>query len=105
LLDSIDFLQAIEGLKCSLTEEDIDNSFLKRIKRSRTQISLAIIIARRGLDPEGLVKIEQFLLENLTKLELLPQEDHIYWFYIYLAEQLVKIDDTLTSKRVFNLLS
>ena len=48
-MDSIDYLQAIETLKVSISEEDIDISLLKRLKRIKTQQSLAIILAKRSV--------------------------------------------------------
>jgi hypothetical protein len=41
-------LQAIEGLKVNFSEEDLDLAFLKRLKKTKTQQSLAIIIARKN---------------------------------------------------------
>jgi len=48
-LDQTDFLQAIEGLKVNFNEEDIDLAFLKRLKKNRTQQSLATIIAKKNV--------------------------------------------------------
>lgn len=47
-MDQIDFLQAIEGLKVNLNEEELDLIFLKRLKRPRTQQALATILARKN---------------------------------------------------------
>ena len=69
-----------------MTEEDVDFFLLKRAKKVRTQRSLAMIIARRGLEPEGFKNIVPYLFEHLSKIELIPQEDYIFWFYIFLAE-------------------
>ena len=49
-LDSIDFLQAVETLKVNISEEDLDLSLLKRLKKVRSQQSLALILARRATD-------------------------------------------------------
>lgn len=87
-------------MKTNLTEEDVDLALLKRAKKQRTQQSLGAIIARRGTEPEGLAKVLVFLTEGLVKMDLGPNEDHIFGFYIHLVEQLAAIQDGHTPRRV-----
>ena len=97
LLDSIDFLQAIENLKVNFTEDDLEPSILKRLKKTKTQNSLAMIISKKNADIEQLTKMEQILIEGLIKMEANPAtENYIIDFYIALAEQLAKIEDQHT---------
>lgn len=86
MLDCIDFLQAIENLKVNFTEDDIDMAILKRLRKPRTQKSLAMILSKKNIDIEQLVKMEQFLIEGLIKLEFNPStENYIIDFYIALV--------------------
>jgi len=55
LFDQIDLLQAIESFKINFNLEDLD-LLLKRVKKSRTQLSLAIIMARRCTDMDMFAK-------------------------------------------------
>ena len=74
--------------------------FLKRIKKSKTQQSLAVIIARRNSELVQLPKMEELLIEGLIKTEISPYEEHIIWFYIHLVEQLARIEDQNSPRRV-----
>lgn len=87
LLDSIDFLQAVETLKIHFTEDDLEPAILKRLRKARTQKSLAIILAKRNSDIEQLTKMEQILIEGLIKMEVNPcSENYVIDFYISLVE-------------------
>lgn len=87
LLDSIDFLQAVETLKIHFTEDDLEPAILKRLRKLRTQKSLAIILAKRNSDIEQLTKMEQILIEGLIKMEVNPcSENYVIDFYISLVE-------------------
>lgn len=87
LLDSIDFLQAVETLKINFTEDDLEPAILKRLRKARTQKSLAIILAKRNSDIEQLTKMEQILIEGLIKMEVNPcSENYVIDFYISLVE-------------------
>ena len=99
-LDAIDFLQAIETFKANFTEEDIDSLFLKRLKLSRTQQSVGMIIAKKYSDMEMPTKLEQFLIEGLLKMELQPSDSYIFEVFIHVLEQMALIEDHFTQKRV-----
>lgn len=79
-------------------------TMLKRLKKIKTQQSFAAIIARRGLEPAGQSKLNALLIESLVKTEVHPQDDWIFWFYIFLVEQLAKLNDEMTARRVSTLI-
>jgi len=78
----------------------LDLAFLKRLKKNRTQVSLAIIIAKKNADVESLGRVEQLLIEGLIKMEFHPNEEYVMGFYIHLVEQMARIEDVNTPKRV-----
>lgn len=78
----------------------MDLAFLKRVRKSRTQQSLATIIVKKNADLESLGRVEQLLIDGLIKIEFHPTEEYIMGFYLHLVEQMVKIEDANTPKRV-----
>jgi hypothetical protein len=75
-------------------------TILKRLKKPRTQQSLATILARKNVEIEQFLKMEQFLIEGLIKQEITPSDDYIMNFYVQLVEQLARLEDQHTSRRV-----
>jgi hypothetical protein len=58
---------------------------MKRLRKNRTQASLAIIIAKKNADGESLGRVEQLLVEGLIKMEFYPTDEYVMGFYLHLV--------------------
>jgi hypothetical protein len=73
---------------------------IKRAKKSKTQESIAVIIAKRYCEIDHFARMEAYISEKLSFLECVYQEEYFFTFFIHLVEQYALIKDQFAPKRV-----